>query len=72
MLRSPGSPKGMPVLHTGPATLTLSCRTMIKVLVLFFSKAVAHTRFLNENSCWLRLLVPLVSLEMFFQERNVH
>lgn len=65
MRRSPGSLEGMSILHIGPATLTSSFVLRSKSLCSF-SKAAAHARFLNENSCWLRLLVLLVSLEMFF------
>lgn len=71
MLPFPWSPEGVPT-YMGPATLTSNCCTTIRIPAPFFSKAAAHTRFLNENPCWLRLLVPFVSLEMFFQEHNVH
>lgn len=72
VLRFPGSPEGPRIIHTGPATLTSQCCTVIRVPMLLSPKAAAHTRFLNKNPLRLRLSVPLVSLELFFQEHNVH
>ena len=64
--------RGSPITHPGPGTLASHRCTLMRVPVPLPPKAAAHTRFLSENPHWLRLLVPLVSLELFFQEHNVH